>query len=128
MLATLLAVLLPLGLVQAGDDLTTRLDDMVGRLETSRGATTWDLARDLRDGYISLSGHRLNTIMKTLTIASVIFLPLTFLAGVYGMNFDRSSPWNMPELGWKFGYPFALLLMLVIGSFLIWVFRSRRWL
>jgi magnesium transporter len=82
-----------------------------------------ELARDLMDGYISLNGHRLNNIMKTLTIASVIFLPLTFIAGVYGMNFD-----NMPELHWQYGYLFALALMVLIALLLYLAFKRNDWL
>lgn len=82
-----------------------------------------ELARDLMDGYISLNGHRLNTIMKTLTIASVIFLPLTFLAGIYGMNFD-----HMPELHSEDGYFVLLGAMLVIAGVLVWSFRRARWI
>jgi magnesium transporter len=90
---------------------------------TSLSALLADLARDLRDGYISLSGHRLNTIMKTLTIASVIFLPLSFLAGIYGMNFD-----HMPELHAARGYYVLLGVMSAIAGTLLWVFRRTRWL
>ena len=61
--------------------------------------------------------------MKTLTIITTIFVPLTFIAGVYGMNFD-----NMPELHWTLGYPFAVSLMVLTAvALLIW-FRRRHWL
>ena len=89
----------------------------------SLSALLGDLAQDLRDGYISLSGHRLNTIMKTLTIASVIFLPLTFLAGIYGMNFD-----HMPELHTQRGYFVLLGVMGSVAATLLWIFRRTRWL
>ncbi len=82
-----------------------------------------ELARDLLEGHISLSGHRLNSIMKTLTIASVIFLPLTFLAGIYGMNFE-----NMPELHAEDGYHLLLGGMGAIAVLLLWAFRRARWL
>jgi len=82
-----------------------------------------ELARDLMDGYISLNGHRLNTIMKTLTIASVIFLPLGFLAGIYGMNFD-----HMPELHSRGGYFVLLGAMAAIAAGLVWGFRRARWI
>jgi magnesium transporter len=82
-----------------------------------------ELARDLLEGHISLSGHRLNSIMKALTIASVIFLPLTFLAGIYGMNFE-----NMPELHAEDGYYLLLGGMGVIAAALLWGFRRARWL
>lgn len=87
-----------------------------------------ELTSDLRDYYLSMVSNSMNQVMKLLTIISTIFIPLSFVASVYGMNFDTNSPWNMPELHWRFGYPFALGLMTMIGMFLIWVFRSRRWL
>jgi magnesium transporter len=90
---------------------------------TSLSALMQELSRDLMDGYISLNGHRLNSIMKTLTIASVIFLPLTFLAGIYGMNFD-----HMPELHSDAGYFVLLGAMAVIATGLLWAFRRVRWL
>ena len=71
-----------------------------------------DIAGDVRDFYLSSISNRMNEVMKTLTVISTIFLPLSFIAGVYGMNFDTEvSPWNMPELNWRYGYPFALVLM-----------------
>ncbi len=87
-----------------------------------------ELTSDLRDYYLSMVSNSMNQVMKFLTIISTIFIPLSFVAGVYGMNFDTSSPWNMPELGWTYGYPFALSLMLAIGIFLLWMFRRRQWL
>ncbi|MET1138525.1 CorA family divalent cation transporter, partial [Bacillus subtilis] len=62
-----------------------------------------DMTADLRDSYQTLNSNRMNAIMMTLTIVSTIFIPLTFIAGVYGMNFD-----NMPELHWRYGYFFIL--------------------
>jgi len=82
-----------------------------------------ELSKDLMEGYISLNGHRLNNIMKTLTIASVIFLPLTFVAGIYGMNFE-----NMPELHTRTGYFVVVGVMVAIASTLLYVFRRVRWL
>jgi magnesium transporter len=76
--------------------------------------------------YLSLAGHRQNEITKILTIVATIFIPLTFIAGVYGMNFNpEASPWNMPELGWYWGYPAALLAMVLIGlGLLVFVWRK----
>ena len=87
-----------------------------------------ELTSDLRDYYLSMVSNSMNQVMKLLTIISTIFIPLSFVAGVYGMNFDTKSPWNMPELGWEYGYPFALSMMLAIGLFLLWIFRRRQWL
>jgi magnesium transporter len=87
-----------------------------------------ELTSDLRDYYLSTVNNSMNEVMKLLTIISTIFIPLSFVAGVYGMNFNTDSPWNMPELKWRYGYPFALGLMLIIGLFLLWMFRRRRWI
>jgi magnesium transporter len=88
-----------------------------------------DLASSLTDLYLSSVGHRTNEIMRVLTIFSVVFIPLTFIAGVYGMNFDtRVSPWNMPELHWIWGYPFSLALMVGTAAAMLYFFRRRGWL
>jgi len=93
-------------------------------LETYR-----ELGSDLIDMYLSMVGNRTNEIMRVLTVISVIFIPLTFIAGVYGMNFDTgASPWNMPELKWYLGYPFALLLMLLVALVQMIFFRRKGWL
>jgi len=87
-----------------------------------------EVASSLMDVYLSAIGNKMNEIMKFLTVISTIFIPLTFIAGVYGMNFDPDkSPWNMPELDWYWGYPFALGLMLVIAIALVIFFKRRGW-
>jgi magnesium transporter len=71
-----------------------------------------EIGSGLVDVYISSVSARLNEIMQVLTIIATIFIPLGFIASLYGMNFDRAvSLWNMPELGWRFGYVFSLVLM-----------------
>jgi len=88
-----------------------------------------ELVTGLMDTYLSSQSHHLNEVMKVLTIISTIFMPLTFIAGIYGMNFkSESSPWNMPELSWTWGYPFSLLLMAVIAMSLLVYFRRKGWL
>jgi len=82
-----------------------------------------ELAVDLMNGHISLTSHRLNQIMKVLTIVTVIFLPLGILAGIYGMNFDY-----MPELDWRYGYFAALGTMAAVVITLLTVFRRKGWL
>ncbi|MCA9307719.1 MAG: hypothetical protein KDA16_14410, partial [Phycisphaerales bacterium] len=82
-----------------------------------------DMVVGLMDLHLSAASHRMNEVMKTLTIVATIFIPLTFLAGVYGMNFD-----HMPELHWRWGYPAAWLSMIGIGAGLVWWFRRRGWL
>ncbi len=78
---------------------------------------------DLIDAYISLNGHHLNQIMKVLTIVTVIFVPITFLAGIYGMNFE-----NIPELKSSDGYYILLSIMLTIVALLLIVFRKKHWI
>lgn len=88
-----------------------------------------DLASSLMDVYLSSLSNRTNEIMKVLTIFTAVFIPLTLIAGIYGMNFNtRKSPFNMPELEWAWGYPFALGLMLVVALGLLLYFRRRGWL
>ncbi len=87
-----------------------------------------ELASSLMDVYLSAVGNRMNEVMKLLTVVSSIFIPLTFIAGVYGMNFNPDeSPFNMPELGWYWGYPMVLILMGAIAAALIFFFWRRGW-
>ncbi len=88
-----------------------------------------EIATDLMGVYLSSQNHRMNEVMKFLTIIASIFIPLSFVAGIYGMNFDReASPWNMPELGWAWGYPAVMLVMLLIGVGMLWMFKRKGWL
>lgn len=87
-----------------------------------------DVAASLFDIYLSSLSNRLNETMKVLTMIATIFIPLGFIASLYGMNFDRASPWNMPELGWRFGYPVALAMMTVTAGGLLWWFHRKGWL
>lgn len=88
-----------------------------------------ELGQTIMDVYLSRSSHRMSEIMKVLTIIATIFIPLSFVAGVYGMNFDTEvSPFNMPELRWKYGYVAVLLGMLSIALGLLGYFFRRGWL
>ncbi|MBD3163014.1 MAG: magnesium/cobalt transporter CorA [Candidatus Eisenbacteria bacterium] len=88
-----------------------------------------DLGASLMELYLSTASNRLNEVMKVLTVIATIFIPLTFIAGVYGMNFDPDvSPWNMPELRWRFGYPLSLALMAVVALLLVIYFKRKDWL
>jgi magnesium transporter len=101
-------------------DHTIQVLDMV---ETYR-----ELASSLMDVYLSSVSNKMNEVMKFLTVMSSIFIPLTFIAGVYGMNFDPSkSPFNMPELDWYWGYPICLAVMFLIAFVLIFFFWRRGW-
>jgi magnesium transporter len=101
-------------------DHTVQVMDMV---ETYR-----ELATGLMDVYLSAVSNKMNEIMKLLTVVSAIFIPLTFIAGVYGMNFNREkSPLNMPELDWYWGYPACIGLMLATAGGLVFFFWKRGW-
>jgi magnesium transporter len=82
-----------------------------------------DITAGMLDIYLSSLSNRMNAIMKVLTIIATIFIPLTFVVGVYGMNFE-----HMPELKWRWGYPVVLLLMLAVAGTMIVYFRKRKWL
>lgn len=101
-------------------DHSVHLIDMV---ETYR-----ELASSLMDVYLSVLSNKMNEIMKLLAIISTIFIPLTFIAGIYGMNFNtEASPWNMPELNAYWGYPICLGIMFVIAASLVYFFWRRGW-
>lgn len=92
-------------------------------------ASSRELATDLVDLQLSVASQRLNEVMKVLTIMATVFIPITFISSIYGMNFDPSaSPLNMPELRWFWGYPFALALMLATALGLLYYFRRKGWL
>jgi magnesium transporter len=82
-----------------------------------------DLLSGMLDIHLSNASNRLNQVMKVLTMIATIFIPLTFLAGVYGMNFRY-----MPELEWRWGYPMVWLIMLGLGVTMLILFRRKRWL
>ena len=104
-------------------DTTDHIVQIVDVNETYR-----ELASSLVDVYLSTLGHRTNEIMRVLTVVSTIFIPLTFLAGVYGMNFDTTHPLNLPELGWPYGYVAFWLVTLAVGCTLLVIFRRLGWL
>lgn len=88
-----------------------------------------EVCADLMDLYVSSVSNRLNEVMKVLTIISTLFIPLTFITGIYGMNFNTErSPWNMPELNWPFGYLFVLSLMMLITLLMVLFFWRRGWI
>ncbi|HET6762453.1 MAG TPA: magnesium/cobalt transporter CorA [Longimicrobiaceae bacterium] len=88
-----------------------------------------DLASSLTELYLSAVSNRMNEIMKVLTMFSAFFIPLSFIAGLWGMNFDHNaSPFNMPELEWTWGYPFALTVMAAVAITLLVYFRRKGWI
>lgn len=87
-----------------------------------------ELSSGLMDVYLSSVGNKMNEVMKFLTVMSSIFIPLTFIAGVYGMNFNtEKSPFNMPELNWYWGYPACVIAMVASASALVYFFWRRGW-
>lgn len=99
------------------NDVSDHLQNAVQLVEGCR-----ETLSSLMDLYISNNDLRMNDIMKRLTIVSTIFIPLTFLVGVWGMNFER-----MPELHWRYGYAAAWGVMLVVGVAAYFIFRAKRW-
>ena len=93
-------------------------------LETYRDMTTGML-----DLYLSSVSNRLNDVMRVLTVIATIFIPLTFITGIYGMNFgdNAKSPWAMPELHWYYGYPMVWVVMLGVVGFMLYYFKRRGW-
>ncbi len=81
-----------------------------------------DLVSVLLDIYLSSLSNKLNEVMKTLTIITTIFIPLSFIAGVYGMNFE-----HMPELKWAWSYPLVLVAMVLLGVAMVFYFKKRKW-
>ncbi len=105
-------------------DLYEHTIQVIDTVETFR-----DMVSGLLDIYLSSISNKMNEVMKVLTIIATIFIPLGFLAGVYGMNFDTSkSALNMPELGLPFGYILFWILALMIGGGLFIFFKRKRWL
>ncbi|MDP2871033.1 MAG: magnesium/cobalt transporter CorA [Bacillota bacterium] len=88
-----------------------------------------EIAASLTEGYLSTVSNKLNEVMKLLTVFMAIFVPLSFIASLYGMNFrPEISPLNMPETVWYYGYPFALGIMATVAGGLLYYFRRRGWL
>ena len=87
-----------------------------------------EMCADLRDYYLSIVSNRANEIMKVLTIIATIFIPLGFVAGLYGMNFNTHLPGNMPELNWSYGYVGALALMASIALGMLAYFWRHGWI
>jgi magnesium transporter len=88
-----------------------------------------DMASGLLNTFLAYEGHKTNDIIKVLTLVTALFIPLNFIASIYGMNFDPNrSPFNMPELEWYYGYPFVWALMLAVAIGMLLFFKRRGWL
>jgi magnesium transporter len=110
-------------LIQKGTSVYLRdvYDHTVQAIDTVE--TFRDMVSGMLDIYLSSVSNRLNAVMKVLTIIATVFMPLTFLAGVYGMNFRY-----MPELEWRWGYPLVWAVMIGVGAFMLVYFKRRKWL
>ena len=96
---------------------------LVDTIETYR-----EIVSGLMDLHLSAISNRMNEVMKVLTIIATIFIPLSFVAGIYGMNFSTdASPWNMPELNTRFGYPVLLMLLAGVAGGMIVFFKRKGW-
>ncbi len=105
-------------------DLYEHVIQVIDSIDTFR-----DMVSGLLDLYLTSVSNRMNEVMKVLTIIATIFIPLGFLAGVYGMNFNTSiSPWNLPELDFRFGYPLFWSIVLLVAGGLLWLFKRKKWL
>ncbi len=82
-----------------------------------------DMSGSMLDIYLSSMSYQLNEVMKVLTIIATIFIPLTFIVGIYGMNFEY-----MPELKWVYGYPTVIIVMFGIVGIMLYYFRTKRWI
>ncbi|MBC7773523.1 MAG: magnesium/cobalt transporter CorA [Pyrinomonadaceae bacterium] len=96
---------------------------VIDMMETYR-----ELGSDLMDIYLSSLSNRLNSVMKVLTMIATIFMPLSFIVGIYGMNFNREHPLNMPELDWKYGYPAVWGVILCTVAGMAYYFWRNGWL
>jgi magnesium transporter len=104
-------------------DIHDHANQLTDAIESSR-----EMALSLVDSYMNQLSMKMNEVMKILTIISTIFIPLSFIAGLYGMNFNSEiSIFNMPELNWKYGYLFAISLMLVTAGGLLIFFKRKDW-
>ena len=81
-----------------------------------------DMLSSLQDLYLSMISNRMNEVMKVLTIIATIFIPITFIAGIYGMNFQ-----HMPELAWRWGYPSVWILIVAVVAVMLMYFRNKKW-
>ena len=97
---------------------------VIDTIETFR-----DMTSGVLDIYMSSVSNKMNEVMKVLTIFAAIFIPLTFIAGIYGMNFNpEASPFNMPELGWQLGYPMIWIVMIALTITMLIYFKRKKWL
>ena len=107
-----------------GAELSHEIIDLYEQIERTQSLANlhYQISNDLTDGYLGMSSHQLHRVMQILTIITVIFVPLTFLAGIYGMNFE-----NMPELSTRTGYFVVIAIMVLIAASQLIYFRRKKW-
>lgn len=104
-------------------DLFDHIGNNIETIENCR-----EIINGVLEVHLTNASHKMNQVIKFLTIISTIFIPLTFIVGIYGMNFNTAaSPYNMPELNWKYGYLFVMFIMLAISVSLIIFFKRKKW-
>ena len=108
-----------------GDDVTPYLRDVYDHvIQVADAVDSFrDILAGLQDLYLSSVSNRMNEVMKVLTIFASIFVPLTFVAGIYGMNFA-----HMPELGWRWSYPIFWGVIVLLVVLMLNYFRRKQWL
>jgi len=111
------------GLIEQGTTLFLRdvYDHTIQVIDTVE--TLRDMVSGMLDVYLSSISNKMNEVMKVLTIIATIFIPMTFIAGIYGMNFE-----SMPELKWPWGYPIVWIVIIAIGVVMLYYFRKKKWL
>ncbi|OGU37160.1 MAG: magnesium and cobalt transport protein CorA [Ignavibacteria bacterium RIFOXYB2_FULL_35_12] len=104
-------------------DLNDHIANNIETIENYR-----EIINGVLEVHLTNASHRMNRVIKLLTIISTIFIPLTFIVGIYGMNFNTQvSIFNMPELNWKYGYLFIMFIMLAIAISLVVIFKRKKW-
>jgi magnesium transporter len=98
-------------------DLYDHIGNVLDMLESNR-----EILTSLLEIFMTANSQKLNEVMKVLTIIATIFIPLTFIAGIYGMNFRF-----MPELEWRWGYPMILAFMFALGLYMLYYFKRKKW-
>jgi magnesium transporter len=96
-------------------------DHTIQLIETTE--TYRDMLAGMMDIYLTSLSNKMNETMKVLTVIATIFIPLTFIVGIYGMNFT-----DMPELDWPWGYPLVMGIMLMLAIGMLWIFRNKHWI
>jgi len=111
------------GTIMFSRDLSDHIANNIETIDNYR-----EIVNGVLEVHLTNASHKMNQVIKLLTIISTIFIPLTFIVGIYGMNFNTQiSIFNMPELAWKYGYLFVMIIMLAIAVSLVVFFKRKKW-